>query len=227
MHLGPAAAASKAAAAGARASSRSSPVAAAARRSSSSSSSPPPPAPAAADAKAARRAARAVPLRVVHVSKPSGASPGLELAAEEWLAKLRRHAPESDVVCVRPSGSSSGGGGGGGGGGGNTTNADADAERVLRHITPSDRVVLLDERGKSLTSPQLARMLAKAGDDSVARLVFLVGGAYGHGAAARARADEMVKLSDLTLNHAVARVVLLEALYRGWAILRGDPYHHV
>jgi 23S rRNA (pseudouridine1915-N3)-methyltransferase len=103
---------------------------------------------------------------------------------------------------------------------------DADAERVLRHVSPGDRVVLLDERGRALTSPELARMLARAGDDGVPRLVFLVGGAHGHGAAARARADESARLSDLTLNHAVARVVLLEALYRGWAILRGDPYHH-
>jgi 23S rRNA (pseudouridine1915-N3)-methyltransferase len=151
-----------------------------------------------------------VPIRVVHVSKPGAASPGLELASEEWLEKLRRHAPASEVVAVRPSGGS----------------PDDDAERVLRHISPGDRVVLLDERGKSLSSPDLARMLARAGDEGWPRLVFLVGGAYGHGAAARARADETVKLSDLTLNHAVARVVLLEALYRGWAILRGDPYHH-
>lgn len=179
--------------------------------SSSSSSSPPPPAPSAADAKSARRAARAVPIRVVHVSKPGAASAGLELASEEWLEKLRRHAPGSEVVAVRPTQGGS---------------ADADAERVLRHISPGDHVVLLDERGRSLTSPELARLLARAGDEGFPRLVFLVGGAYGHGVAARARADESVRLSDLTLNHAVARVVLLEALYRGWAILRGDPYHH-
>lgn len=165
---------------------------------------------AADDAKAARRAARAVPIRVVHVSKPQGASPGLELASDEWLEKLRRHCPGADVVGVRPSGGS----------------PDADGERVLKHVAPGDRVILLDERGASLTSPALANLVAKAGDDGVPRLVFLIGGAYGHGAAARARADQSLRLSDLVLNHAVARVVLLEALYRAWAILRGDPYHH-
>jgi len=57
-------------------------------------------APSAADAKTARRAARAVPVRVVHVSKSAGASPGLEAAADEWLAKLRRHAPGVRFSCL-------------------------------------------------------------------------------------------------------------------------------
>jgi 23S rRNA (pseudouridine1915-N3)-methyltransferase len=59
------------------------------------------------------------------------------------------------------------------------------------------------------------------------QLVFCIGGPYGHGDAVRERANDTIRLSKLVLNHQVAVVVLLEQLYRGWAILRGDPYHHI
>jgi len=80
-----------------------------------------------------------------------------------------------------------------------------------------------------VTSDGVADLLVRAGDrvKPGGRLVVGVGGAHGWSDAVRARADETIRVSDLVLNHRVARIVAAEALYRGFAILRGDPYHHV
>jgi len=65
-----------------------------------------------------------------------------------------------------------------------------------------------------------------AGDASSKAIVFCIGGPYGHTDAMRGRANEVIRLSDCVLNHQVARVVLLEQIYRGWTIIRNEPYHH-
>ena len=103
----------------------------------------------------------------------------------------------------------------------------AEGERLLRAIGPRDRVVLLDERGKDISSPGLAELIAAAGDDGVPALVFAIGGPHGHGPALRERADVVMRLSACVLNHQVARLVLAEQIYRAWTILKGEPYHHV
>jgi 23S rRNA (pseudouridine1915-N3)-methyltransferase len=101
---------------------------------------------------------------------------------------------------------------------------DEEGESLLDRIEDGERVVLLDERGKEPTSPELARRVA--GWLEGARDVTLVlGGSDGHGDAIRARAAETLSLSRLTLAHRLARVVLLEQLYRAFTILRGEPYH--
>eukprot|EP00850_Spirogloea_muscicola_P018578 SM000172S03051 [mRNA] locus=s172:13074:14469:+ [translate_table: standard] len=89
-----------------------------------------------------------------------------------------------------------------------------------------ERVVLVDERGRTITSEQLASLIADVGDTSAAALVFCIGGPYGHGPAVTVRADTTVSLSALVLNHEIAAVVLMEQLYRSWTILRGEKYHH-
>ncbi len=101
---------------------------------------------------------------------------------------------------------------------------DEEGESLLDRIEDGERVVLLDERGKEPTSVELARRVA--GWVEGARDVTLVlGGSDGHGDAIRARATETLSLSRLTLAHRLARVVLLEQLYRAFTILRGEPYH--
>lgn len=74
-------------------------------------------------------------------------------------------------------------------------------------------------------SEDVARLLAQAGDEG-STLVFCIGGPYGHSPQVRARANKVVRLSSLVLNHQVAYIVLVEQLYRGWTILSGSPYHH-
>ena len=82
----------------------------------------------------------------------------------------------------------------------------------------------LDARGRQYDSPGLARRFEawrEAGRD----LVLLIGGAEGLDDAVRERADEVLSLSSLTLPHALARVVLVEQLYRAWTLMSGHPYH--
>ena len=159
-------------------------------------------------------AVRPVPLKLIAVSK--GNVPAFDAAAAEYTDRLRRYTQwEEIVVKPNPKGVADA-----------DTQMATEAERVIKHVGPRDRVVLLDERGKDYTSKQLAQLLAEAGEDNVPALVFAIGGPYGHGPAMRQRADVVMRLSAMVMNHQVARVVLCEQLYRAWTILKGEPYHH-
>jgi 23S rRNA (pseudouridine1915-N3)-methyltransferase len=97
--------------------------------------------------------------------------------------------------------------------------------QVLKAISASERLVLLDERGRDASSEDVARLLTRASDDGTP-LCFVIGGPFGHGSGVVARADDSIRLSRMVLNHAVAYIVLAEQLYRAWTIVRGEPYHH-
>lgn len=101
---------------------------------------------------------------------------------------------------------------------------DEEGEAILARLRDGERVVALDERGREPSSEELAGRLGAwlaGGHD----LAFVVGGADGLAEAVKARADEALSLSRLTLAHRLARLVLLEQLYRAFTILRGEPYH--
>ncbi len=85
-------------------------------------------------------------------------------------------------------------------------------------------VVLLDAAGKAFTSEAFARWLARKERSGARKLVFLVGGAEGFSEETKKRADELLSLGPMTLPHELARVVLLEQLYRAFALLRDHPY---
>ena len=100
----------------------------------------------------------------------------------------------------------------------------AEATRLAAALPARCRRVVLDERGSELTTPDLAQRLEKwlAGGEDVA---FLIGGPDGLDAALKQRAAETLRLSSLTLPHALVRVLLAEALYRAASLLKGHPYH--
>lgn len=85
--------------------------------------------------------------------------------------------------------------------------------------------VLLDSRGKQLSSEELAQHIGRWRDNGTRRLVFAIGPADGWSAAARERADMLLSLGRITLPHQLARVVLAEQVYRALTILAGHPYH--
>lgn len=100
----------------------------------------------------------------------------------------------------------------------------AEATRLRNAIPLRARVMALDERGKELTTLNLAERLRcwmAEGDD----VVFLVGGPDGLDPGLKSEAGELLRLSGLTLPHALVRVVLAEALYRAASVIRGHPYH--
>jgi 23S rRNA (pseudouridine1915-N3)-methyltransferase len=100
----------------------------------------------------------------------------------------------------------------------------AERERLEAAIPRGARVVVLDERGSALTTTALAARLKawQEGGDDVA---LVIGGPDGLDPGLRTAAHERIRLSDLTLPHAMARVLLAEQLYRAWSINAGHPYH--
>lgn len=97
--------------------------------------------------------------------------------------------------------------------------------RALERAVPDDGLVIaLDERGRQVTSRELARLL-DGWITGAPRLTFIIGGADGLPAALRDRSALLLGLSRLTLGHRIARVVLAEQLYRAVSILEGAPYH--
>ena len=100
----------------------------------------------------------------------------------------------------------------------------AERERIEAAIPRGTRVVVLDERGTSLTTKALAERL-QAWQHDGRDVALLIGGPDGLDPALREDADERVRLSDLTLPHAFVRVMLAEALYRAWSVNAGHPYH--
>jgi 23S rRNA (pseudouridine1915-N3)-methyltransferase len=86
-------------------------------------------------------------------------------------------------------------------------------------------LVLMDSRGKELSSEQFAKFLGDYQDRNPLPLVFAIGGADGFSTEARSGAQSVISLGRMTLAHELARVVLLEQVYRAFAILKGHPYH--
>ena len=91
-------------------------------------------------------------------------------------------------------------------------------DRALAAVPKGARLVVLDERGRDYSTEQLAKLLQ-------APSAFVIGGADGLSADTKARADIVLRLSAMTLPHALAQVVLLEQMYRGATLLTGHPYH--
>ncbi len=100
----------------------------------------------------------------------------------------------------------------------------AERERIQAVLPRGCRVVVLDERGTALTTQALARQLTQwqLGGDDVA---LIIGGPDGLESAFRDAAHQRIRLSDLTLPHAMVRVLLIEQLYRAWSINANHPYH--
>jgi len=91
-------------------------------------------------------------------------------------------------------------------------------------LTPS-REVLLDERGRQLSSEEFAALLGRWRDEGVRETRFLIGAADGHGEAARDKADLLIAFGAMTWPHMLARTMLAEQLWRATSILAGHPYH--
>ncbi len=102
---------------------------------------------------------------------------------------------------------------------------EAQAARLLEPLAPGAVIVTLDERGRALDSPGLARAIAGWRDAGRPQATFLIGGADGHGTAARDRADLLLSLGPMVWPHMLVRVMLAEQLYRAVSILAGSPYH--
>ena len=100
-----------------------------------------------------------------------------------------------------------------------------EGEALLAKIRPGDRVIALTIRGKQRSSEELADHLREMRTNGISRMVFVIGGSLGLGENVLARADEEMSMSRMTFPHRLARVMLLEQLYRAEKIIAGERYH--
>lgn len=101
-----------------------------------------------------------------------------------------------------------------------------EAEQILRQISDSDYVVLLDEHGKEFRSIELAAWIEKKQISGLKHLIYIIGGPYGFAPSIYKRANEQLSLSKLTFSHQMIRILFTEQLYRAYTIINGEKYHH-
>lgn len=102
-----------------------------------------------------------------------------------------------------------------------------EGETILNLLKKDDYLILLDERGKTLTSEGVANFIQQRANESEKQLVFLIGGAFGVSKSVFERADYVWSLSPLVFPHQLVRLILSEQIYRGCSINRNEKYHHV
>jgi 23S rRNA (pseudouridine1915-N3)-methyltransferase len=101
-----------------------------------------------------------------------------------------------------------------------------EGELILSKISPTDNLILLDENGKSFSSVAFSNELQKKMNAGIKTLVFVIGGPYGFSDAVYAKANGKISLSQMTFSHQMVRLFFIEQVYRGFTILKNEPYHH-
>lgn len=97
---------------------------------------------------------------------------------------------------------------------------------ILKKLNPADVLILLDENGKHYTSVEFSKYLQKHMNSGIKRLIFVIGGPYGFSDDVYKKANGKIALSKMTFSHQMVRLFFIEQLYRGFTILRNEPYHH-
>ena len=101
-----------------------------------------------------------------------------------------------------------------------------EGKQILTQLSPSDFVVIMDEKGKEFTSREFSEWIQKQMSSGKKRLLFIIGGPYGFSKGIYERADFKIALSKMTFTHEMAKLLLSEQIYRSMSILKGEPYHH-
>ncbi|MFZ4520762.1 MAG: 23S rRNA (pseudouridine(1915)-N(3))-methyltransferase RlmH [Bacteroidales bacterium] len=101
-----------------------------------------------------------------------------------------------------------------------------ESEQICKKFTPGDVIVLLDERGKEMSSKEFATFLNRQFLSGGKNLVFVVGGPFGFDPLLKKQASSILSLSQMTFSHQMVRLFFTEQLYRGLTIIRGESYHH-
>ena len=101
-----------------------------------------------------------------------------------------------------------------------------EGELILKQLTNTDTLVLLDEGGKQFSSVEFSAYLQKKMNSGLKQLVFVIGGPYGFSDAVYKAASGKISLSKMTFSHQMVRLFVIEQLYRGFTILKNEPYHH-
>ncbi|GAA3508172.1 23S rRNA (pseudouridine(1915)-N(3))-methyltransferase RlmH [Aquimarina addita] len=103
---------------------------------------------------------------------------------------------------------------------------DKEGKLILSKISNADIMILLDENGKLYDSVGFSKLLQKHMNSGIKQLIFIIGGPYGFSKDVYNRANGKLSLSKMTFSHQMIRLFFIEQLYRGFTILRNEPYHH-
>ena len=101
-----------------------------------------------------------------------------------------------------------------------------EGELILNKVSSTDQMILLDEKGKDFRSKEFANYLQKKMNSGIKQLVFVIGGPYGFSEKVYEKAMGKVSFSKMTFSHQMIRLFVVEQIYRGFTILRNEPYHH-
>mgnify|MGYP006323361971 CR=1 FL=1 len=101
-----------------------------------------------------------------------------------------------------------------------------EGELILSKLSPTDHLILLDENGKTFTSMAFADELQKKMNAGIKTLAFVIGGPYGFSDEVYKKAQGKISLSAMTFSHQMVRLFIIEQIYRGFTILKNEPYHH-
>ncbi|WP_299223236.1 23S rRNA (pseudouridine(1915)-N(3))-methyltransferase RlmH [uncultured Aquimarina sp.] len=103
---------------------------------------------------------------------------------------------------------------------------DKEGKLILAKTSTSDVLILLDENGKQYDSVAFSQLLQKHMNSGIKQLIFVIGGPYGFSPDVYNRANSKLSLSKMTFSHQMIRLFFIEQLYRGFTILKNEPYHH-
>lgn len=151
-------------------------------------------------------------LRLLCVGKMSESY--LRVGVDDFAGRIRRYLPFSTVELKEEKG------------GDPRRLKEREGERILERIPPQAFTVVLDERGKTLSSEELSALVGRRMVEGTGEMALVLGGAYGLSDAVRERGDIVLSLSPMTFTHQMARLILLEQVYRALTILRNEPYHN-
>lgn len=101
-----------------------------------------------------------------------------------------------------------------------------EGDLILSKISTTDRMVLLDENGTSFDSIEFSKFLQKQMNSGIKQLVFVIGGPYGFSEKIYKKSQGKISLSKMTFSHQMVRLFAIEQIYRGFTILKNEPYHH-
>ena len=101
-----------------------------------------------------------------------------------------------------------------------------EGDLILSKLQNTDQLVLLDDKGKDFTSIEFSKYLQKKMNSGIKQLVLVIGGPYGFSDSVYKKSTGKVSLSKMTFSHQMIRLFIVEQLYRGFTILRNEPYHH-
>jgi len=153
-----------------------------------------------------------VKLRIIWVGRSQEA--WVKAGIDEYAGRIRRYAPLEIVEAREEKGAAP------------DLMRQREGERIMKLLPKGSKLILLDETGQQLTSPEFALLTGRYRDNSTQELCFVIGGAYGFSPELRRLAETSIALSKMTFTHQMIRPFFLEQLYRAFTILNNESYHH-